>query len=65
MDQSQIKQLSKEMSDKKTPHLFFVFAPDGHFEYYGFLADGEAYQIIERLAKDHGGEVIEIELWTN
>jgi hypothetical protein len=54
-----VKQLSKEMRENQTPHLFFVFDADGHFEYYGLLADGDACEIIERLAKDHGGEVID------
>ena len=48
------------MSERKVPHLFLVFSPeDNAYEYSAFLGYDDACEIIERLAKDHGGEVIE------
>ena len=48
------------MGEEGTQHLFFVFTPNGHFEYYELLAQREASEIVERLVRDHGGKIIDI-----
>lgn len=48
------------MSKPEVPHLFRSMntGKNGH-EYQAFLGDGDACQITERLAKDHGVDVID------
>jgi len=55
----ELSKLSKGLRDE-TPHLFCIF--DGEkeqFAYWGNIGDVEAAQIIELLAKQHGGEVLD------
>ncbi len=49
---------SKSLSD--VPHFFCFRDPGtGKFAHFGNLGDAEACEIIELLAKVHGGEVID------
>ncbi len=57
---NELEYISQEMSEQKLPHLFVVFnTVEDQYQYSAFLEEKDVCEIIRRLSKDYGTEVMD------